>query len=383
MGPQTTEDQLEIPLVGEKLDIRKRSLMNAELALIVECCRFSFAKGDSMDVRLPRGDFDWTVFLTTARRHRVQGLVWRGLQQLDCAVPAAIAQALARDSTNIAQDGLRAAAESARLVESFSRAGVASLFVKGLTLGKLAYGDPFSKMSWDIDLLVRPSQLIAAAAELERLGYRLVLPASNGGSQVLRRWHRGRKESVWRNQPRRTSVELHTRLTDNPLLLPGIDLDSPRRLIEVSPGIALPTLAPDELFAYLCVHGASSAWFRLKWITDFAALINACSDEQIGHLYLRSQDLGAGRAAAQALLLANKFYGTRIDSLLRERLEADRINRWLVASASTLMTRDREPTDARFGTTIIHLTQFFLLPGVHFKLVELCRQVTDAAANRF
>lgn len=51
-------------------------------------------------------------------------------------------------------------------------------------------------------------------------------------------------------------------------------MESARQLVEVACGIELPTLARDEPSAHLCVHGASSAWFRLKWITDLAALID-------------------------------------------------------------------------------------------------------------
>jgi hypothetical protein len=42
------------------------------------------------------------------------------------------------------------------------------------------------------------------------------------------------------------------------------------------------------------------------------------------------------------------------------------------------MLRDAEPTEARFGTAAIHLSQLFLLPGARFKLGELARQVSNA-----
>ena len=69
------------------------------------------------------------------------------------------------------------------------------------------------------------------------------------------------------------SSRLHTRVADHPDLLSQVGIDSPIQIVTVAKHIALPTLARDELFAYLTVHGASSAWFRLKWITDLAALL--------------------------------------------------------------------------------------------------------------
>ena len=35
------------------------------------------------------------------------------------------------------------------------------------------------------------------------------------------------------------------------------------------------TLGADDLFAYLCAHGAYHAWFRLKWLADIGALLAA------------------------------------------------------------------------------------------------------------
>lgn len=355
--------------------------VSSEFALAVECCRWTFAGGDPLPVERRARLVDWDRFLRVSRRHRVEGLVWHCLSRLAVPLPAQSEHALAADAAAVAQHNLRAARQSALLLEGFSNAGIPLLFVKGLSLGQLAYGDPFLKTGRDLDVLVPGDAIAAAAAELERLDHQLITPAVQPRSRQLARWHRTRKESVWRS-PDGVHIELHSRLADSLDLIPGIGVDSPSQEVQIAPGIALPTLAHDELFAYLCVHGASSAWFRLKWITDLAALLSGCSEVQVGRLYQRSQELGAGRSAAQALLLASRTYGTRIDRRLRSRLEASRVNRWLASSAAAVMTRDREPTEARFGTTIIHLTQFFLRPGLGFKLEELSRQVLDAASNR-
>jgi hypothetical protein len=208
---------------------------------------------------------------------------------------------------------------------------------------------------------------------LEQLGFRLVVPLE---SSLLERWHRQRKESVWRSSDG-LYLDLHSRLADSPRLIPAIDASSPQRPVEVAPRIALPTLAGDELFAYLCVHGASSAWFRLKWIADLAALLSHCGDEEIERLYECSQQLGAGRAAAQALLLAAATFGTAAASDLERRLAGKPVNRWLANAAWSQLVRDSEPTQVRLGTAAIHLTQLLLLPGAGFKLRELSRQFRD------
>jgi hypothetical protein len=345
-------------------------MMTAELELTLDCCRSTFAGGDEACID-GRPNLDWSRFLRVVRRHRVQGLVWNALKAED--VPGPVAEALAADAASIGIANLRAALESKELLERFECAAIPLLFVKGLTVGALAYSNPTLKMGWDIDLLVRDDDLVQAADLLCERGYDRVVPARGD----LRTWHNRRKESVWTLASHDVHVELHTRLSDNPDLLSGLGADSPRQAVEVAPGIALPTLAKDQLFSYLTVHGASSAWFRLKWITDLAALLHGESADEVERLYDRSQQLGAGRAAAQALLLAERLYAIGIGDGLRGRLYADPVNRWLVSVAKEQLGSLREPTERFLGTASIHLSQLFLLPGWRFKASDTSRQLKD------
>ena len=351
----------------------------AEFDLLVSCCRAAFdgshaARSDCYD------RVDWQRFLRLARFHRVQGLVWNSLWSAKAKVPQETARALSSDAELIIATNLKTAVEMRELHSAFDRAGVPSLFVKGLTLGALAYPSPMLKMGWDIDVLIGDRGLEKAAAELTRRGFQRMIPAS---SASLRTWHAHRKESLWSRPNERLHVELHTRLTENRRLIRTIGINSPTRQIEIVSGTSLPTLTKDELFAYLCVHGASSLWFRLKWITDFAALTHGWNGD-IEALYDRSQELGAGRAAAQALLLADRLYGTLAKlSSLRERLERNGANRWLMRAAMKQLAgkvEPVEPTATMFGTAAIHYSQFLLLPGPAFKLSELVRQLRAALA---
>jgi hypothetical protein len=307
-----------------------------------------------------------------ARRQRVQGLAWNALAKLAERLPGDAREALSSDARSIAATNLAIASECRELEKAAERAGLPILFIKGLTVAALAYRSPLLKMGWDIDLLIDPGDLAAAAELLGNRGYALRLPASLA---ELHAWHAWSKESVWQKNGS-FHIELHTRLADNRRLVPTIDVHAPRRLVDVAPSISLPTLAEEELFAYLAVHGASSAWFRLKWISDFAALIAGQSAESIGRLYHRSQELGAGRAAGQALLLADRLFETlQPVPALREQLESDRVTRQLCRAALRTMTGGTsDPTDRSLGTLAIHWTQFLLQPGLGYKYSELRRQ---------
>ena len=345
-----------------------------EFSFLVSCCRWNFANAhEDRRPEIPPG-IDWTKLVGLARFHRVQGLVWNALAQLPDGVPDDAGRALSSDARSIAATNLGIARECRGLRDDFDQAGAPLLFIKGLTVGALAYRSPLLKMGWDIDLLIDPRDLESAADVLLARGYSLRLPKDRAG---LRSWHARSKESVW-HRDGSFYVELHTSLADNPRLIPSIDVHSPRQMVEAAPGVTLPTLAGDELFAYLTVHGASSAWFRLKWISDFAALIHGRNGEDLDRLYRRSQQLGAARAAGQALLLADRLFEVlQPADKLSACLDSDGPTRMLSRAALRMMAEgERDPTEKLLGTFAIHWTQFLLVPGPAYKFSELQRQAS-------
>ncbi len=351
-----------------------------EFELVVACCRWPPSPARDEAVLAAAVRADWALVARIAGRHRVEGLVWNALRQAGAAVPAEVGERLRAAADRIARQNLVLTGESLRLSALLDRAQVRHLFVKGVTLGMLVYGSIGPKMGWDIDLLVPDDSIEPAAATLEAAGYRLVLPGRSEGRERLALWHRHWKESVWTSPAAGLTVELHSRLADNRLLLPDVGPDSPVRQVEVARGRFLATLGHDELFAYLCVHGASSAWFRLKWIADLGALLGASPPEEVERLYRRSQEMGAGRAAAQALLLCERLFATAVSPSLAAELRSDRINRWLLAIALRKLagrTLTAELNERLLGTGTLHLMQFALRPGLRFAYAELRRRLIN------
>lgn len=342
--------------------------------MAVACCRANFRAREQLLAGVAPG-FDWESFLRLVRHHRVEAFAWKALADSQVEVPADVEAELSGFAGRIVARQLEAAASCRDLLERFADANIPLLFLKGLTLAALAYQNPALKSSIDIDLLIDPADLGAAARILREAGFALTTPSDSPGDNTLLAWHRGWKESVWTRGA--LQVDLHTRTADHPRLIPSIDVHSPRQMVDIGNGIVLPTLPRDELFAYLAVHGASSAWFRLKWIADFAAFLTDPGAAELNRLYRRSQRLGAGRAAGQALLLADDLFGSlQTSPKLRAQLRADRAIVALERAALELLTGESiEPTERRFGTFAIHRTQLSLLPGVGFALSELARQV--------
>ena len=349
-----------------------------EFALALECCRWNFPSAARPPIDPPKG-VDWPHFLRLVRFHRIQGLVWAALGK--AGLPASAASALSADARVVAALNLKPAAECWTLADAFAKAGIDLLFVKGLTLSALAYRDPFVKMSSDIDILVEQDAVERSAGILHDLGFRAVVPSASTSAAVAK-WHVRNKESAWVNRDNGLVVELLTRLADNARLIPDIGMRSPRQLVPIGGGRVLPTLAIDELLSYLFVHGAGSAWFRLKWIADVAAILAGMDADAVERIYRFARASTAGRAPAQALLLANRLFGLELAPALREELGRDAINRILLKVAVHELLKVDEPTSRLGGTAIFHLTRPLLLEGWRFALGEVSRQVQDVAGRR-
>jgi len=353
--------------------------LSREFQLVAACCRRPADAEAGARIRALAEGADWPRTARIARRHRVEGLVRDGLRRAGVAAPEPEGAQLSRAAERITIQNLTLAGESLRLKRAFEAAGVDLLFVKGLTLAQRAWGSIAFKMGWDIDVLVAPDAVEEAARLLEQAGYALKIPEGAAARERLAFWHRHWKESVW-VAPSGIVVELHTALADNEALLRGVGLGSPRQDVAIAGAGALPTLALEPLFSYLAVHGASSAWFRLKWIADVAALIAPLSEPEIERLYRAAAAVGAGRAAAVALLLCARLFGTPLSATLLAELMRDRVVRTLLrVSLRKLAGRaeQRELGETRLGTLSIHLLQLGLGSGMRYKLGELRRQLVS------
>ena len=171
--------------------------------------------------------------------------------------------------------------------------------------------------------MVPPAHAFAALRILEDDGYALVDPARElTDAQRHAYIARGYQMELF-DARRGTWVELHRRLCENPHLLAGIDAFADGQSVPVAGG-TVRTLNDADLFAYLCVHGANHAWFRLKWLADLNALLGRIGDGAVATLVRHAQARGAGLCAAQALLLCRTIFGRALPAGLAEELARDR-----------------------------------------------------------
>jgi hypothetical protein len=254
------------------------------------------------------------------------------------------------------------AREALRLQGLFDDAELPVLFVKGPSLAMLAYGTPGLRGSMDIDLLLPRRRLSEAMALIAGAGYRRFDPPPDISDVQLRLLMSLRKDLGFLHETTKLRVELHWRLFLNPHAMLEVSIKEASRVVSFTHTMGLRTLGEEDLFAYLCMHGALHWWNRLKWLADINALLSSTPEDGIERLVRAAKARGAGRAAAQALLLCRRVLGTPLPASLLATLDTSAAMRWLEATALSAMNTgqgEHDPHDVRFGTTRGSLSTFF------------------------
>lgn len=313
---------------------------------------------------------DWARFAAVVERNRIVPLVRHALGRAGVAVPQPVSGQLSHTARTVATRALELARESLRLQRAFDVAGLDALVLKGVPLGILAYGELAMKESWDIDMLVAPEAAVEAMRLLEGLGYTGSL--AHLDSHQLAGFMRHAKEAEFFHPGTGITAELHWGLADNPRLLRGVGVKSDAQAVAM-PGGQLRTLADNELFAYLAVHGAMHNWSRLKWLADLGALLARRSRGEISELYRFAEGVGAGRPAALALVLCDRLLGLGVDDELLRGLRRPRILRVLEGNVLAGLdyrggAAEHEPYTAPWFRSLA--APFLLAPGAGYALAQ-------------
>ena len=156
----------------------------------------------------------------------------------------------------------------AHALRALSDGGIDTMVLKGAALIGRHYSDAGVRLMYDVDVLVRPEAVRAAAALLEREGWKQhvatslddLLPVIQGtrfadadGEAIDLHWH-----AMW--SPARED-----------------DFWSAAEPAEVG-GVATLRLAPADQLLHVCVHGVWSEGDRVRWVADAITVLGTTPD---------------------------------------------------------------------------------------------------------
>jgi len=286
--------------------------------LLIACCA-GLSGHDRVREILCRS-LDWERMLRLVDHHRVVPQVYGVLAALSPLVPAQLLDALRWRYQENARKALWFTGELQRILRHLDSAGIRALPYKGPVLAKTLYGDVTQRQFSDLDILIRPEDVLKAKAALRALGHSCspelrqqeepAYIASGCGYVFHSPARRNLLDLQWRIVPRFYSIDFD---------VAGF-LDRAEEIILGD--CTLRTLHPQDLLLVLCVHAAKHVWIQLSWLCDIAQLIksqplnwNAIQNE--------ARHLGIERIVTVNLLLAHRLLGAPLPPPIQKALQTD------------------------------------------------------------
>ncbi len=279
--------------------------------LLAECGAVcAIARNPDSVGALATNKIDWKLFQRMATGHGMSAMVFRAMAAHPALVPSDVLDGLRSRHLIISARSLYLANELIRVYELLAKSGVAAIAFKGPTLATLAYRDAGLREFSDLDMLVPFSEFATAREILIANGYRPRCANIRAlTSSVFQSY-----EDTFVAGDAVALLDLHwcvlPRYFD--FTDPGL-LRTRAQRIEVN-GRPLSTLATEDLFLFLCVHGAKHGWPLLSWICDVAGLMHRSIGIDWPALLSRAEASQSRRALFLGLHLAHELIGVAIPS---------------------------------------------------------------------
>lgn len=260
---------------------------------------------------------DWEYAISIAGRNGLLPLLSRNLlQTFSNAIPEGIKERLSAFYQSHVQENLFLSFKLTEVVSLLEKNGIPVLSLKGPTLAIQAYGDPALRHYVDLDILVQPRHFDKAIELLLCNGYKSDISSGPLKRKLL--FFTRKKDLSLFSSGNRVRVELHWKLSGTHFSMPFELNQLWNRMDSLKMGgTELRVLAFNDLFVYLCLHGARHGWERLAWICDLHELIRRREatkgpinwDEVRQH----AKNHGCEKVVGLGLFLVRDFFGFRID----------------------------------------------------------------------
>lgn len=249
--------------------MQQKYLPSIELSLLLTAstleCRHRIAGG----LDIPWSRLDWQKTLRLANFHGLSCWLAEYTKDND-KVPDEVKQKLAGRLRSQLLSLTFIEQQKSTLITKLQQHGIRFAILKGGAIAKPLYQQHWYYRSMvDVDILISPSQLSLAFAQLQALGFRDTnqYPLGSREFEQIALNHKDSTviEHTLVHNSGYMTLDIHWKLRRNNLLpvddqklFDGIVLDSH----------GVPRLTPDLEFIYLCVNGMNDGWRKLKSLVD-------------------------------------------------------------------------------------------------------------------
>jgi len=201
-----------------------------------------------------------------------------------------------------------------RLQKKMDSDQIKGIFLKGIPLAAMYYGDIALRESMDIDLWVEQKGFGIISNYLTSLGYHSNLELSKLNKKQIRYKFKTDHHLLFvSDDPALPPViELHWKIKDRF----GLFTYDPEKDVDLTiayeiAGATISVFNHIDNLLYLCTHGCEHAWYRLKWLFDIPQLMSAVNYDW-DEVQKRAKELNCEDQLKLTFLLLNKLLGYEI-----------------------------------------------------------------------
>jgi hypothetical protein len=289
---------------------------------------------------------DWDEFVFWTVRHGVVGSVLANIKSLSLSVPPATLARLEALHRQASLRDMQLIAALGQVQALFAQNELDFLTLKGPALSQVLFGSPFVRHSGDVDILVRPADILAAEAVLLQAGYSPVLHKPPLTAMQFKRYTQYRHHFVYQSPENPARIELHWAIREPYFGQPDVEsLFARNQTVMLAEKLRLQTLSDEDALVNSLLHGASHHWNRAKYFLDLFGLLardRLNLDQSVSIITAFEMQ----RPAAQGLQLSRDLFGREIPAQLGAFLALEnRSIRFLkTAARREFLARQAEPT---------------------------------------
>lgn len=283
-----------------------------EFRLLLACLRGRIRENERNSIdSFIIAEINWDFLMRLAVHHGVYPLVYQYLSAVEnAALTHDVIYLLRKKSRDNMAKSLQMTGELVKLIRSMERNGIRVVVLKGFPLGNKLYGNVALRPSHDLDILVWPEDLNKARRVIEAQDYNRIFPSFSGTPKQLQNWMKSQHHISYWQKDKQISLELHWRVGHHGLDMPLICVENGLIQVKIA-GQSMYMLGAEELLLFLVLHGASHAWFRLKWLCDIGMVLSQ-GEISWQRLYRLTRGLGFESLLNQAIILVHELLAAHV-----------------------------------------------------------------------
>ena len=294
------------------------SRLSAEDALLICCARTWVPPERIREVLNP--DLDWKYITESAISHRIAPLLYCNLRKVsDELAPPKIMKELRETHTVALAHNILAHRGLSEILGALLDLQIEVIVLKGMAPAEMLYPEPALRPFSDVDLLILEDDRHRVAAELSRLGYKLLYDYRPGFAQQF-----GYELCYIKSNS--VSLDLHWHVAGLPY---SRYIDVARFWESAVPlnieGIDVLVLSLEDLLIHLCLHASKESYSMLLWLVDISETVHRYGEEIDWDLFLEKVEQYRIHSLMRYVLRSvEKLFASAVPAFISERLHRHR-----------------------------------------------------------